>query len=209
LRSIRRQRRLWLGGFAGLVLVVAAASLAWACVPQADYFGVSPASGPPGTDATVTGRGFPEGQFEIRWDSSQGALLATANGPEFSVPVKIPAASPGVHYVTVVGTGAHAAHGTGTAPFEVTGASPGQPATGYPAPSTGSLRLKRARAIARCKRRYRRRSASARRKRAVCIRRAKKRYRLTVAQAMASQLRATAPLSFSSQWEPKVESMRS
>ena len=196
LRSKGWPRRICLGGFAVLLFVVAAASLAWACVPQADYFGVSPAAGPPGTDATVTGRGFPEGQFEIRWDSGQGALLATVNGPEFSVPVRIPAAASGLHYVTVVGTGVHAAHGTGAAPFEVTGASPGQPATTYPAPSTGDLRLKRARAIARCKRRYRRRSRSASKKRAACIRRAKKRYRLTVGQAIASQLDATTRVSF-------------
>ncbi len=174
------RRRALIASLGLVAVVLSAASLAWACVPQADSFSVSPSSGPAGTKATVTGRGFPSGAlFEIHWDSKDGPLLASVMGPDFSVPVTIPSAAPGVHYVTAVGTGEHASHGTGSTAFEVIAASGGPPSSGQK--PSAPVAAKRAKAIARCKRKYSARKVRTAtrkkrmaRKRKACIRRAKK-----------------------------------
>lgn len=96
----RRMRRSLWSMFAALAVMVGAAAIAWACTPQAIIYLGPSSTGPAGSTITVTGKGFIPGPVEIRMDS--GAPLATATGPDFSVPVRIPAAKPGVYYVNAV-----------------------------------------------------------------------------------------------------------
>lgn len=121
---------------AGLVL----AALASACVPQASI-SVDPRSGPSGSQVTVTGSTFGQRAVEIRWNSLDGQVLATARGPEFTATVTIPAASGGVKILKAVaydpdGTVA----GSTGAPFEVTAPAESPPSAGAPgsAPAPGS-----------------------------------------------------------------------
>ena len=92
------RRRFMVTAFVGALGVVASfAALAWACTPQA-YIEVPSASGPAGTSVTVTGRGFVAAPVEITW--SGGGVLGAATGPDFAVTVQIPAAAPGVYYIS-------------------------------------------------------------------------------------------------------------
>ncbi|MGH2705073.1 MAG: hypothetical protein ACRDJ4_08260 [Actinomycetota bacterium] len=72
-------------------------SLAWACGPAASLK-ISPDSGPPGTQITLSGRDFPAGPVTISFGSN-ATSLAQALGPTFSVAAEIPDVSPGVYYV--------------------------------------------------------------------------------------------------------------
>jgi hypothetical protein len=57
----------------------------------------------PGTDTTVRVVNYADdapGRVEIRWDGSEGPLLGEADG--LSVPVRIPAATSGVHNLTAL-----------------------------------------------------------------------------------------------------------
>lgn len=127
--------RIVLGSLGGLAILLASASLAWACVPRGAV-AVSPGSGPSGTTLTVDGSGFPDREkVDIRWDSSTGAKLGEATGPDFSVQVTIPSAAPGVHYVKVATTGEHATHSEAAAPFEVTAPPPPPDPEPTPTPS--------------------------------------------------------------------------
>ncbi|HET7489559.1 MAG TPA: hypothetical protein VFJ85_16650 [Acidimicrobiales bacterium] len=107
---------------AGLaVLVVGMASAAWACTPAASEVRVTPASGPPGTEATVTGKYFTP-TVEIRWGSATGPVLARVAGSDFSAPVRIPAGEPGYYSLVAVGLdtdGSIAGQSAGT--FHLTG----------------------------------------------------------------------------------------
>ena len=86
-----------------LVPLVLGASVAWACGPLA-ITEVSPHSGFAGSAAKVSGDEFPGGRVEVRWDTGDGPLLATSEGPSFSVDITIPpSASRGVHYIVVRG----------------------------------------------------------------------------------------------------------
>lgn len=104
---------------------MAAASAAWACVPQPRLIAVLPqASGPTGTQVTVQGVGFdpPPARIEIRWNAVDGPELGRAENADFSVPVVIPDAPPGMYGLLVMSRGADGVLGnTGRATFEVTG----------------------------------------------------------------------------------------
>ena len=174
-------RSVFLVCLCGLAVVLGAAALAWACVPQGSLV-VNPSAGPGGAQATVTGRGLNPGPVDIRWDGA-GAdrpRLATAVGPDFNnVPITIPADTPGYHYVVAVGPNPdpeHTNHNSAVAPFCISAPGTdcgGQPSTG----STPTGSSNRARAIAKCKKRYRGGSRRAVSKRKACIRRAQRRYR--------------------------------
>ena len=119
-------RRIALGTIGILAVVLASVSLAWACVPQG-YLSLTPASGPAGSTVTAKASGFPAGStVEIRWGSKDGPLLKTGTGPSFSTPITIPAAAPGVHYVSAAMTGEHRDHSATVAAFRLT--APGVPA---------------------------------------------------------------------------------
>jgi hypothetical protein len=182
----------------GLGAVLATCSVAWAAAAS---FSVSPSSGPGGTTVQATGSGFPSAPVEIRWGSHHGTLLETALGPDFSVPVTIPTAAPGIYSLSAAPAGDHASDTEVAAAFEVTGSS--APPGGQVPPAGGAQQLAplpaqppfptstarqvavatgaRARAVKRCKRRYSARRARTRakrrrlaRKRRTCLSRAKK-----------------------------------
>jgi len=110
----------------------------FACVPQPKLVSVLPrASGPPGAKVTIDGLGFDEGRNEIRWNSREGEILATAGGPDFSVEVTVPNAEPGLYAVLVLSRLPGGAVGdTGRAAFQVTGEATPATAPGT-TPSTG------------------------------------------------------------------------
>ena len=201
-------RRILLGSVAAPAVVLVAVSLAWACVPQGSLI-LNPTKGPAGSQVMASGNGFPADTVEIRWGSRTGPLLATTQGPAFNnVPITIPGtATAGVHYVNASGLGEHGEHSATDASFEIPagstppgsqgppgGQQPGpggqQPAPGgqQPTPVTPPAgKSRRAKAIARCKRKYSAKRANTRSKRRrlakrrkACLRKAKK---LSAAQA--------------------------
>lgn len=114
---------------------MAAVSWAWACVPQASL-SLSPTSGPVGSTVTARASGFTAGQpVEIRWGSKAGPVIKTSTGPSFTVPITIPAAAPGVHYVSAAQTGEHRDHSATVAAFRVT--APGAPVPDATNPTGG------------------------------------------------------------------------
>ena len=191
------KRRILLGSIAAPAVVLAAVSLAWACVPQGSFI-LNPSEGAAGAQVAASGNGFESGPVEIRWESRTGPILARATGPSFNnVSITIPAnAEPGVHYVSAANTGEHGDHSATAASFEVKGAAPPpppaatspppaqQPAPNPPAPPADPGRAgpsPRAVAIKKCKRKYSVKgvkSASKKRrmtkKRNACIKRAKR-----------------------------------
>lgn len=134
---------------AGLTLGVStAAGLAWACVPQPRLITVQPrASGPAGSEVTVASLGFDPGRAEVRWNAADGDLLASAEGPDFSVPVKIPEAPDGVYHVVVLARSPGGEIGnTASVSFQVTSSAtasdspaPRPPAGGGLTPSRSSI----------------------------------------------------------------------
>jgi len=118
-----------------LLAFVGLGSRAWACVPQPLVSLQPQGSGPAGTEVTVNGIAL-NGEVEIRWNGSDGSLLATAKGPTISTKVKVPAADPGLYTVVVVErTKTGALGSSGRVSFLVT---PGGPSVGavQPSPST-------------------------------------------------------------------------
>lgn len=105
-----------------VVVVLMAASVTWACIPQPRLITLQPrASGPAGTKVTVAALGFDPGRAEIRWNGADGELLGTANGPEFSVEVTIPQADVGLYQMVVLARSASGEIGnTNTVSFEIT-----------------------------------------------------------------------------------------
>ncbi|MGI8407780.1 MAG: hypothetical protein ACR2L3_04650 [Actinomycetota bacterium] len=103
----RTSKRSFIGLFLGLGVLLGLSSLAWACTPLADIR-LEVVTAPSGTEVETTGRGFEpsagprEAPVEIRWENHLGALLATAEGPEFEVDVAIPEAPPGIYYIVAV-----------------------------------------------------------------------------------------------------------
>jgi len=185
-------RRILLGSIVAPAVVLAAVSVAWACVPQGTLT-LNPTQGAAGTRVMTSGSGFEGSEpIEIRWESRTGPILATTTttGPSFNnVPITIPAsATGGVHYVSAANTGEHADHSATAASFEVTGAAPGpQPPPPPPPPSNSAdphdhgSSAARAKAIKRCKRKYsakRAKTAAQRRrmakKRKACLKKAKR-----------------------------------
>lgn len=131
-----RLRRGALSGFGLLALSLAGASFAWACAPQATVK-ADPSSGVSGSRVKVSATGFRDAPVAIYWGSATGPVLATQNGPSFSVTVTIPKASPGVHYITAQHTGDLAySHPNASTQFTVTAPPSSAPAPA-PAPSGG------------------------------------------------------------------------
>lgn len=97
-----RARRMWMVTLGVLAAGLSAVAVAWACTPTADMT-VDRASGPPGTQVTLTGTKFDQGIVEIRWATTDSAPIATAQGPDFSLTVTIPDAAPGYYQFGGVG----------------------------------------------------------------------------------------------------------
>ena len=97
-----------------LAVGVTGAAIAWACTPQATIGLSSAGADASGETVTVTGENWlppaqSEGQapVEIRWDSVNGPLLATDQGPTINVTIAIPDAQPDTHWVYAVVRGAN------------------------------------------------------------------------------------------------------
>lgn len=90
----------------GLVLavaggVMAASAIAWACVPGAQLR-AEPEFGAVGQPATVHGEGFPALPVELRWGTSTGPAVATAQGPAFAQEFVVPNVPDGVYTIIAV-----------------------------------------------------------------------------------------------------------
>ena len=132
----RSSRHILLGCTGVVALMLAVASIAYACVPHGDLV-LTPQSGPAGSSVTAAGSGFPSGEpVAIHWGSTTGPVLKTVQGPGFTTQVTIPAnAQPGVHTLVAATTDEHASHSQAPASFTVTGT----PAPGPgPGPGTGT-----------------------------------------------------------------------
>jgi len=126
--------RLLLGvGLLGSALVGGAAG-AYGCVPQPFILVQPQASATPGTEVKVDGQLFSNGsKIEIRWNATDGPLLATASSSDFSVPITIPSAPAGLYTVVALSRSQAGVQGeVARAAFQVTGGAPA------PAPAVGS-----------------------------------------------------------------------
>lgn len=102
--------------------VAGLAAAASACVPQ-PLLAVEPrASGPAGTELTVSARDVPGMTSEIRWNGAEGPVLARAESKQdFSVSVTVPDVDPGLYALIVIGRSTEGGvAGTGRAAFLVT-----------------------------------------------------------------------------------------
>lgn len=126
-------KRVGIATAAVAIVMLGAASFAWACTTQAFVSGLSPEFGPSGTRVTVTGERFTPGPVQVRWNGTNGPVLATTNGPNFSVTITIPAATPDFYTILAVGT-----EGRAPATFEVTPASATESGGFRSSPTSGS-----------------------------------------------------------------------
>ena len=120
-------RRAAAGGL-GLAVLVAVALLGVGPAGAATEVRLSPASGPPGTEFVITGTGFAPGVVELHWGSQSGPVIATAMGPDFSVPATVPDSPPNSHPVVAVVTEGGSVS-TSSASFQVTAATDDAPPT--------------------------------------------------------------------------------
>jgi hypothetical protein len=116
-----------------LVILCAAALLGAGPASAAPQLQLSPASGPAGTTVTVAAAGFAAGDVELRWGTQSGPLLATAVGPDFTVPVVVPDAGPDTYPLVAVARSANGVS-TSSASFQVTPGQAPAPTTVTPAP---------------------------------------------------------------------------
>lgn len=83
--------------------------------------------------------GFDPGKAEIRWNAVDGELLASPNGPDFSVPVVIPRTAEGLYYLVVVARSPGGEIGnTAAVAFHVTPEA-GTPAATSPTPTSPQI----------------------------------------------------------------------
>lgn len=124
-------RRSLVAGVTAVLLGLAGA--ASACVPQPLVTLQPRESGPAGSEVTVNAVSV-AGEAEIRWNGTDGPLLAKATGPAFSTPMKVPDAEPGLYAVVVLErTRSGSVGSTARASFLVTGPD-SDPGTGSAAP---------------------------------------------------------------------------
>lgn len=93
-----------------LVLVVtftSLASTAWSCVPQPRLVILPSANGAAGSSVAVKGIGFDPAPStaEIRWNTADGPLLATADQADFDRTVIVPEVPPGLYAILVLSRG--------------------------------------------------------------------------------------------------------
>jgi len=90
------------------VLALSAAEAAWACTTQ-QQLTLLPRTGVAGSPVVVTGTGFDGSPVTIRWNSTTGPAVGSAQPASvssFSAPAAIPAdAAPGVYYLVAVSKG--------------------------------------------------------------------------------------------------------
>lgn len=106
--------------------VVVAGGFAHACVPLRALITLQPQSnGAPGSQVNLSGMGFGDTSVEVRWNQTDGPLLGSANGPDFSTVVTVPHVADGLYQVVVVSRQPNAALGSSaSAPFLVSAGGP-------------------------------------------------------------------------------------
>lgn len=120
---------------AAISLMLIAGSASYACVPQPFVVIHPQSSGAVGSQVTVNGQLFENGRVEIRWNATDGPLLATAQSTDFAMPVTVPSAPPGLYTLIAVSRGANGVLGSvARAEFQVTGPAP-VPITESPVPN--------------------------------------------------------------------------
>lgn len=121
---LRRSPRRWPVAVGLLTLALGAGGSAWGCVPQ-PLISLQPrSSGPGGSKVIVDAIAVDPGRVEVRWNGLDGELLATAEGPKFSLPVAIPQVTEGLYTIVVLARDANGAVGSsGRAAFLVTSSS--------------------------------------------------------------------------------------
>lgn len=99
------RRTVLVSGCASIAAALGFVGVAFACTPLASM-SVSRNAAPPDRNPlamTVNGQEFERAPVEIRWNAVTGPLLATADGPTFSLTATAPAdVVPGVYYVVAV-----------------------------------------------------------------------------------------------------------
>lgn len=107
---------------------------AYGCVPQPFILVRPQASAAAGTEVKVDGQLFPNGsRIEIRWNATDGPLLATTQSADFSVPITIPSAPAGLYTVLALSRSQSGVQGeVARAGFQVTGAAPAPPPAASP-----------------------------------------------------------------------------
>lgn len=128
--------------FLAVLCLLGIATGAWACTKQANMIGLNPQAAPPFVQVMVLGKLVDRvsAPIEIRWNSLGGELLGTVDSSqanrtgEFSVPVRLPHADPGIYYLVVEGDD----YGVARAAIEVTSAGSGQSVGIAPAGRTAS-----------------------------------------------------------------------
>ena len=118
-----------------IAAVVAWAGVAWACTAVAEVEIVGDA-GRPGSQTVVKGRLFESGPVQLRWNSKDGPLLATATGPEFVMPVTIPDVPAGVSHIVGVQRDSEGTLWNVPGAYQVL--APGESASGSSAAAAGS-----------------------------------------------------------------------
>jgi hypothetical protein len=130
--------RRWLVCLSLLALALGTGGAAWGCVPQPLVSLQPRSSGPRGSEVTVEALAFGSAPVEVRWNGVDGELLATASGPQFSVPVTIPQVPEGLSHIVVFERDQTGAVGSsGRAAFLVT-SPPGTDASSPPSTATTS-----------------------------------------------------------------------
>ena len=129
---MKNRNRLILSTVLALSALVAAAAIAWACVPTPSIT-VNPKSGPAGTTVTVNGTGFYDtGPVTIRWNDTEPIRTLDpptdgnhTSGYAFQVQVQVPStAAPGCHTITAHQPGQRL---PGAAAFEIPGSGCNDP----------------------------------------------------------------------------------
>jgi hypothetical protein len=120
---IRARRAL---AFAVLLMTLPAlliAGRAWACVPIPVLTVLPHPSGPSNSTFSVQGENFP-GPVEVRWNSTEGQLLARVDNPTAFTRVRVPSVAPGLYVVTMLSRQADRTVGAiARAPFYVQGST--------------------------------------------------------------------------------------
>ncbi len=135
---ITTRRRVMAVVIAALAPATVAAGLAWACTPQAQFTGFGPSSGPGGSIVSLSGASFTAEPITIHWGSAAGPVLATTQGPQFAVSVRVPIAPPDTYAIVAVARGANGSQsGQASRAFTIAGPA-AAPAGNTSATSSGA-----------------------------------------------------------------------
>lgn len=108
--------------FSVAMVAVLASGLAWACT-EAAGISLGANGGPAGLPVSITGTAFAPEPVEIRWNSAEGPILGTAQGPDFTVEITPPSGTRSDVYYVVAVQNSSQGNFKATETFSVTGAA--------------------------------------------------------------------------------------